>query len=222
VSGGEPTDNVIAAIDAGAQALIGPVGSDDAVAVRDEVAARGSITCSASATLPRITLEQESLSFFRTALPDDITTTYLTSIINERRDSEAPGEPWNVTIVGRTDEYGLSISNGLAATLEASGLVPTVIGYNPRRVNFAGTASQVAASAPDLMVLVTYEEGTNLVSSLLSEGLSPASMIGLDAFFAPRVADIATPGGDAAAVDGFTLLGSMGNKAFLDRLVEDD
>jgi hypothetical protein len=34
----------------------------------------------------------------------------------------------------------------------------------------------------------------------------------------PRVAaEIAAPAATHAAVDGFTLLGSMGNKAFLDR-----
>jgi branched-chain amino acid transport system substrate-binding protein len=220
--GAEPTANVQAAVDGGAQALIGPAGSDIAEAVRDEVASLGSIACSPSATLPRITRDQETMSLFRTALPDDITTTYLTSAIEARRDAAAPGAAWNVVIVARTDEYGLSISNGLAATLEASGMAPTVVGYNARRVNFAGTAEQVAAAEPDLTVLVTYDEGFNLLSSLVSEGLDPASMIGLDAFFAPRAAEIATPGGDASVVDGFTLLGSMGNKAFLDRLISDD
>jgi branched-chain amino acid transport system substrate-binding protein len=220
--GAEAVENVRAAVDGGAQSLIGPAGSDAAEAVRNEVASLGSIACSASATLPRITLEQDTMSLFRTSLPDDITTTYLTSAITARRDAEAPGAAWNVVIVGRTDEYGLSISNGLASTLQASGLVPTVIGYNARRVNFAGTAQQVAAAAPDLIVLVTYEEGGNLLSSLTQAGLEPASMIGLDAFFTPRIAAIATPGGDADAVDGFTMLGSLGNKAFLERLYEDD
>ena len=220
--GGQPVDNVRAAVDAGSQALIGPTGSDNAVQIRDEVASLGSIACSASATLPRITLEQEAMSLFRTALPDDITTTYLASAISARRDVAAPGAAWKVAIVGRSDDYGLSISSGLAATLQAAGMTPTVIGYNPRRVNFTGTAAQVVAAAPDLTVLVTYEEGGNLLSSLISSGLNPSAMVGLDAFFAPRIADIATPGADAAGTDGFTILGSMGNKAFLERLYDDD
>jgi branched-chain amino acid transport system substrate-binding protein len=220
--GGEATDNVRAAVDGGAQALIGPAGSTDADLVRDEVASLGTIACSASATLPSITRDQTSMSLFRTALPDDITTTYLTAAINARRDEAAPGSAWKVAIVGRTDDYGLSISNGLAATLEASGMVPSVVNYNARRVNFAGTADQVAAIAPDFTVLVTYEEGANLLSSLVSAGIDPASMMGLDAFFAPRIADLATPASDPSGVDGFTMLGSMGNRAFLERLVEDD
>jgi branched-chain amino acid transport system substrate-binding protein len=220
--GAEPADNVQAALDGGAQALIGPAGSDAAEAARDAVASADSIACSASATLPRVTRDQESMALFRTALPDDVTTTYLTSAVTARRDAVAPGAAWKVAVVGRTDEYGLSISNGLAVTLAAAGMEPTVIGYNPRRVNFAGTAEQVAAAAPDFTVLVTYEEGFNLLSSLVLEGLDPATMVGLDAFFAPRAADRATAGVDPEAVDGFTLLGSMGNNAFLTRLIEDD
>ena len=220
--GGEPTDNVRAAVDGGAQALIGPAGSTDADLVRDEVASLGTITCSASATLPSITRDQTPMSLFRTALPDDVTTTYLAAAITARRDEASPGSEWKVAIVGRTDDYGLSISNGLAATLEASGMVPSVVNYNPRRVNFASTADQVAAIAPDFTVLVTYEEGANLLSSLVSAGIDPASAMGLDAFFAPRIADLATPASDPSGVDGFTMLGSMGNKAFLERLVEDD
>jgi len=47
-------------------------------------------------------------------------------------------------------------------------------------------------------------------------------MIGLDAFFQPRIADLATAGTSADAVDGFQALGAMGNKAFLERLYDDD
>ena len=49
-------------------------------------------------------------------------------------------------IVGRTDEYGISITAGLAATPEAAGMAPSMIGFNPRRVTFADTAQQVVAS----------------------------------------------------------------------------
>jgi branched-chain amino acid transport system substrate-binding protein len=220
--GAEPTANAQAAIDAGAQALIGPPGSSDIIEVRDEIASLGSTACSASASLPGATLGQESLSLVRTVLPDDVTSTYLATAIIERRDETAPGAAWKVAIVARNDAYGQSIGNSLAAILQSAGLQPSVVGYNPRRVTFAGTAEEVAAIQPDLSILVTYEEGANLLSALLTAGLDPATMIGLDAFFQPRIADLATAGRDVSAVDGFQALGSMGNKAFLERLYEDD
>jgi branched-chain amino acid transport system substrate-binding protein len=221
-AGAEPTANVQAAVDGGAQALIGPSGSSDIIEVRDEIASLDSTACSASASLPSATLGQETLSLVRTVLPDDVTSTYLATAIIERRDEVAPGAAWKVAIVARSDAYGQSIGNSLAAILQSAGLEPSVVGYNPRRVTFAGTAQEVAAIQPDLSVLVTYEEGANLLSALVTAGLDPATMIGLDAFFQPRIADLATATTDASAVDGFQALGSMGNKAFLERLYEDD
>ncbi|TFH16310.1 MAG: hypothetical protein E4H05_07290, partial [Acidimicrobiales bacterium] len=89
-------------------------------------------------------------------------------------------------------------------------------------MTFTGTAEDVVAIQPDLSILVTYEEGANLLSALVTAGVDPAKMIGLDAFFQPRIADLATAGTDATAVDGFQALGAMGNRAFLQRLYDDD
>jgi branched-chain amino acid transport system substrate-binding protein len=220
--GAEPAANVQAAVEAGAQALIGPAGSSGIIEVRDEVAALGSTACSASASVPSATLGQDPLSLVRTVLPDDVTSTYLATRIIERRDEVAPGAAWKVAIVARADSYGQSVGNSLATILQSAGLQPSVVDYNPRRVEFAGIAQEVAALQPDLSILVTYEEGANLLSALVTAGLDPARMIGLDAFFQPRIAELATAGTSADAVDGFQALGAMGNKAFLERLYTDN
>ena len=100
---------------------------------------------------------------------------------------------------------------------------PSVIGYNPRRVTFTGTAQEVVALQPDLSILVTYEEGANLLSALVTAGVDPA-----DDDRPRRV----LPAADRRPGDGRNrrptqstvsrALGSMGNKAFLERLYEDD
>jgi branched-chain amino acid transport system substrate-binding protein len=221
-AGAEPADNVTAAVDGGAQALIGPAGSSGGVQVRDEVVALESTICSASATVPSLTLGQDPLALFRTAVPDDVTAAYLAGEIITRRDEVAPEAAWKVAIVARGDAYGQSVGNTLAAVLQSAGLVPTVVDYNPRRVQFSGIAAEVATLQPDVSILVTYEEGANLLSALVSAGLDPATMIGLEAFFAPRIADLATAGTESTAVDGFRMLGTMGTRAFLERLYEDD
>lgn len=221
-AGAEPAANVTAAVDGGAQALIGPAGSSGGVQVRDEVVALDSTICSASATVPSLTLGQDPLALFRTAVPDDVTAAYLAGQIINRRDDVAPEEAWKVAIVARGDAYGQSVGNTLAVVLQSAGLVPTVVDYNPRRVQFTSTAAEVAALQPDVSILVTYEEGANLLSALVGAGLDPATMIGLDAFFAPRIAELATATTDATAVDGFQMLGTMGTRAFLQRLYDDD
>lgn len=221
-AGAEPAANVTAAVDGGAQALIGPVGSSGGIEVRDAVVALDSTICSASATVPGLTLGQDPLALFRTAVPDDVTAAYLAGQIINRRDEVAPEAAWKVAIVARGDAYGQSVGNTLAAVLQSAGLAPTVVDYNPRRVQFTGTAAEVAALQPDVSILVTYEEAANLLSALVSAGLDPATMIGLDAFFAPRIAERSTAATEATAVDGFQMIGTMGTRAFLQRLYEDD
>ena len=209
------------AIDAGARVLIGPAGSTSAAELLPELQRLNTVTCTASATLPGLTYGQQQPALFRTAVPDDVMVAYLAQKIIERRDEAAPGAPWKVAIVARSDDYGLSVGNGLAAVLQAAGLAPSVVGYNARRVTFEETAERVAAVAPDASVLISLEEGANLLRSLIAAGLEPATMIGLDGFFAPRIAQSAG-GDDPTSTDGFTVLATTGDRAFLERLTSDD
>lgn len=209
------------AMDAGARVLIGPAGSASAAELLPELQRLNTVSCTASATLPGLTYGQEQPALFRTAVPDDVMIAYLAEKIIERRDETAPGAAWKVAIVARSDEYGLSVGNGLAVVLQAAGLAPAVVGYNSRRVTFAETAGQVAAIGPDVSILISFEEGANLLGSLISAGVDPATMIGLDGFFAPRIGIVAG-GNDPTTVDGFTVLGTTGDRAFLERLITDD
>jgi hypothetical protein len=146
---GNEAEVVPAAVDGGADALIGPTGSTDALAYLDAVTASRSISCSATASAPGLTDSQESFGLFRTALPDEVVVSYLADVIEARRDADAEGAASRVAIVARSDDYGLSVGNGLAATLEALGFEPTVVDYAARRVNFVGTADAVTSLAPD-------------------------------------------------------------------------
>ena len=220
--GGSTADAVRTAIDAGAQVLVGPAGSNDAAQVRSELQQAGAIACSASASVPGLAADQAQFGLFRTALPDDVVVSYLADAIVARRDEQAPDAAWKIAIVARSDDYGLSVGNALAASLESRGLDPSVIGYRPQRVLFVGLGSEVTTSTPDLTVIVSYEEGAAIVTELTRSGLDPATMVGLDSFLRPRIATIAAPDGDATAIDGLTMIGTTGNRAFLQRLIADD
>lgn len=209
------------AVDAGARVLIGPAGSASAVELLPELQRLNTVACTASATLPGLTYGQTQPALFRTAVPDDVMVAYLAQKIIERRDDQAPGTAWKVAIVARSDDYGLSVGNGLASVLQAGGLTPSVVGYNSRRVTFEETAAQVAAIGADVTILISFEEGANLLMSLLSAGIDPTTMVGLDGFFAPRIGTMAG-GSNPASVDGFTVLGTTGDRAFLERLIADD
>ncbi len=97
-----------------------------------------------------------------------------------------------------------------------------MVDYNPRRVLFTGLAPEVTDLDPDLTVIVSYEEGASIVTELVRGGLDPTTMIGLDAFMQPNIATTSAPDGDVDLVDGFTVLGATGDRAFFQRLIEDD
>jgi branched-chain amino acid transport system substrate-binding protein len=207
--------------DRGAGVFAGPVASSSAPAMLEELTARGSLACSASASLPSVTYGQEELALFRTVIPDDVFVGQLAEKIVERRDEVAPGAGWTINIVARDDDYGQTVGGGLASALEAQGLAPNVVSYHPYTVIFTDTAAAVAARPAELTVLVSYEEGPRLLRALVDAGVAANTMVGLDGFFVPRLPEI-TDAGNPGTVEGFTVMGSPGDRAFLERLVADD
>ena len=70
--------------------LIGPSGSADAQAAIPELARLSTLACTASATLPNLTVGDATQSLFRTVVSDDILTAWLSEQITERRDTRLP------------------------------------------------------------------------------------------------------------------------------------
>jgi branched-chain amino acid transport system substrate-binding protein len=202
--------------------VLGPVSSDSAAASLDPLAETGMIACSASATAPDLsTLDTEGV-LFRTAISDAVTVAFVAEQLAARQAAAAlpEGETFDVVIVARTDDYGLQVGNGLAATLLAQGIGADVIGYNPRRVVFSEEAAEVASRDADAVVLVSYAESVRLIESLIAAGVPADRLVGLDGSFDPRLASRSVPS-DPTAVDGMQVIGTTGGRAFLDRLVAD-
>ena len=214
--------NVRGAVQDGARALIGPAGSSSAALVRPELSRNDTVGCSASATLPGLTAGQEETFLFRTAISDEVTIAYIAERLGERQEAAETDDPWNVAVVARLDDYGIAVGAGLANSLIARGMDAELVGYHPRRVIFDDTAAEVAALDPDVTILVSYEEGPRLLSALLDEGMDPTTMVGLDGFLVPRLASMTAGVGNESALDGFTVLASVGDNAFLQRLFADD
>jgi branched-chain amino acid transport system substrate-binding protein len=220
----EPPDGDVAAavneaLDQGANGILGPVGSTSARAALPTLGERGSIACSGSATAPDLTADSTGV-FFRTAISDSVTVQFVADQLTDRREAAglAEGEEYRVTIVARDDDYGIQAGNGLASALLARGINANVSSYPSRRVIFTEEAADVAASNPDAVVMVSYAESQRLISDLLSAGVAATTLIGLDGSFDPRLAEASVPT-DPTAVDGLEVIGTTGNRAFIDRLV---
>lgn len=219
----EPGSTVVEALGDGVgdRPLIGPAGSTSALLLKPELPRLGTTACSASATLAGLTEGQDTPLLFRTVVGDDVMVARVADLVAERRAAAGADQPFPVAVVHRGDEYGTSVAAGLTAGLSARGIDAAVTAYHPFRVAFGDLAAQVAASAPKLTVLVSYEEGPLLLGALLRNRMDPATVIGLDGFLVPRLGEVVAPA-DPTTVDGFTAVGTGGDRAFLDRLAQED
>jgi branched-chain amino acid transport system substrate-binding protein len=219
----EPADGNIAAavndlLDQGANIILGPVGSTAAKAALAPLAARGAVACSASATTPELTTLDTTNSFYRTAMSDSYTVQFVADELTKARDAAAlpEGQMYKVSILARGDDYGINVGNGLTATLLARGIDASVLSYNPRRVTFQAEAATIAAQNPDIVVLVAYGEAPRQIDSLVAAGVPASKIAGLDGLFNPLLAQRSFT--DPAEADGLRVLGSTGDRAFIDRL----
>ncbi|MFT3855815.1 MAG: peptidoglycan-binding protein [Ilumatobacteraceae bacterium] len=201
----------------GADALLGPIGSTDAIAAIPAIAGAHSLACSASATLPDLNPSPPQAQLYRTALPDQYTTDQVVQQVLEQRNRVGADAPWKVAIVARGDDYGYSVGGGVAALLQAQGIETTVINYLPTQTSLADQAHAAAAFAPNNIVAITYTEAPRLLDQLVLDGVAASSIIGLDAMFAPSLAQQTFPD-DPAKLDGMTVVGVTGDRAFLSRL----
>jgi branched-chain amino acid transport system substrate-binding protein len=204
-------------VSGGANAIIGPVSSTDAKAAIPAVAGAKTMACSGSATVPDLNTNPPQAAFYRTALPDYRTADFVASQILAQRDAKAPGQPWKVAIVARGDAYGMSVSGGLATLLDSQGVSTSVITYLPDQTSLGQPAADAAALAPNTVVAVTYEEAPRLVDQLVQAGIPAPSIIGLDAMFVPNFAQMTFPS-DPNRLNGMTVIGVTGDRAFLRRL----
>ena len=217
---GDTAAAVTSLIDEGAHMILGPISSTGSAAALQPLADSGAYACSASATSPQLSALDEAGVFFRTAMPDSVTMNYVADTISADAEAAAlpEGQAYKVSIVTRNDDYGVNVGNGLASALIARGMTVDVVSYSPRQVIFTAEAAKVTAANPDAVVMVSYAEGVRLVDTLLGAGVPAAKLIGLDGLFSPDLADRAS-NTDPARADGLRVIGSTGDRAFLDRML---
>ena len=178
----EPIATTIASlVEQGANAILGPVGSATAVEVAAIAREQQLLACLASATAASVTYEGTAASFFRTAMRDhDTAVVVADEIMDVDGDEEDVEPPRNIVILGRDDVYGVELTGDLSAQLTARGATVDTIQYPSRRVEFAEEVEAVMAADPDVLVLVSFAEGVDLLTELAAAGYPMAQVVGLD------------------------------------------
>ncbi|MDN5917849.1 MAG: ABC transporter substrate-binding protein [Pseudonocardia sp.] len=208
----QSADRVLAS---GVDALIGAAASGQSLAIIDRVTGAKVVQCSGSNTAPNFTDYQDQGFYFRTAPSDALQGPVLANtIISDGRS--------NVAIVARADDYGVGLAKATSQALqEAGATVALNETYDPQTQNFDATVQAVQGARPDAVVVIAFEEGTQLIQGLIEAGLGPdaVGVYGADGLRSEELPGLVAPN-DPAVLAGMkgTAPASAANAEFIANL----
>ncbi|WP_017591270.1 ABC transporter substrate-binding protein [Nocardiopsis potens] len=161
-------------IDGGANVIIGAAASGMTQAIMDNVTSNEVVQCSGSNTAPGLAEEDESGYYWRTAPSDLLQGPVLAEKI-------ASDGHQSVAITYRADDYGEGLANATADALEENGIsVDYNEGYDPNAPNFDAVVGEIANAQSDAVVMVSFEEGVQIITGLIEEGVNADQMYATD------------------------------------------
>jgi ABC-type branched-subunit amino acid transport system substrate-binding protein len=148
--------------------ILGASASDVSNNVIDTITGSCTIMMSPSNTGPDFTVWDDDDLYFRTAASDLLQGQILADIaIDEGAQT--------MVLMARQDPYGEGLSGAAATRFEDSGgeVLDTII-YDPEATDFSAEVDQVVAAEADAFVLVSFDEGGQIMTDALEAGLEVA------------------------------------------------
>ncbi|WP_199432789.1 ABC transporter substrate-binding protein [Qaidamihabitans albus] len=210
----QSADRVLAS---GVDAVIGAAASGMSLAFIDKVTGSGVVQCSGSNTAPTFTDYDDGGFYFRTAPSDALQGPVLSKVVREDGHNR-------VAIVARADDYGKGLMESTKKALEADGAeVVLSQTYDAEATNFDQLAQQVKNSNPDAAVVVAFEEGTQILQSMIEAGAGPQQIgvYGADGLRSEELASLVAPN-DPSRISGMkgTAPASGSNEEYVKQLKE--
>jgi branched-chain amino acid transport system substrate-binding protein len=135
--------------------------------VIDKITAAGVVQFSPANTSLKLVDYPDHSLYFRDAPPDDLQGNVIAQLVADDGNSSA-------YILALDDAYGTSLAGVIQAGLEAAGV--EVLGskiYDPKATSFDAEVDEVAAADPDAIILITFDEGSRLLKTLVEKGIGP-------------------------------------------------
>jgi len=154
---------------ADADTIIGAAASGVSITVIDKITGAGVVHFSPANTAAGFDSDEidPNRLYFRTAPSDVLQGEILANLI------VADGFD-NVAVMGRQDFYGEGLSRRVEEVLgEKGATVSEFVLYSADAQNFTAEVNKVAASKPDAIVLVTFNEITKMIPQLIAKGIGP-------------------------------------------------
>ena len=194
--------------------IIGAAASGVSLSVIDKITGAGVVHFSPANTAAAFDTYDDKGLYFRTAPSDRLQGQVLGNMAVEDGHT-------NVAIMARQDAYGEGLAEQTRTTLEEKGAtVSEFILYSADAQNFTAEVNQVAASQPDAIVLIAFNETTKIIPQLISKGVGPQDV---QLYFVDgNMADYSSENFDLEGVKGtFPAPGEV-DETFNDRLLEID
>ena len=150
-----------------ADVIIGAAASTITLAVIDKFVSAGVVEISGSNTSPALDTYDDKGLYFRTAPSDLLQGAVLGNLV------VSDGYK-NVAILARQDSYGEGLADQTEKTIkEQGGNVSTKTLYSADATNYTAEVNKVAATKPDALVLISFEEAKKILPVLISKGIGP-------------------------------------------------
>jgi len=162
--GGEQTDKLL---NAGADVIVGAASSSVSLSVIDKITGAGKVMFSPANTSPAFDTYNDKDLYFRTAPSDVFQGEVLANLVVEDGFN-------NVAILARQDSYGEGLSKRLEEVLKEKGATIAAYElYSADATNYTAEVNKIAASKPDALALISFEEAVKILPQLVSKGVGP-------------------------------------------------
>jgi ABC-type branched-subunit amino acid transport system substrate-binding protein len=168
--------------------------------------------CSGSNTSPAFADQDNNAFYYRTVPGDEAVSPVIADQV------VADGHA-NVAVVNRNDDYGIALGELIDEGLQAANVESQLISYDPEAASFDAEVEEIVGASPDAVVLVSFDEGGQIIAGLLERGLTPDQMYGSDGVFGPTLPGLVSES-DPNIIDGMSVIGAAGDEEFNNRIAE--
>ncbi|HSE08940.1 MAG TPA: ABC transporter substrate-binding protein [Nocardioidaceae bacterium] len=200
-------------LNAKADVIVGAAASGVSVSVIDKITGAGVVQFSPANTAAGFDTYEDNGLYFRTAPSDVLQGEILANLVLEDGHD-------NVAIMGRQDFYGEGLSERVQEVVEErGGTVSEFVLYAADAQNYTAEVAKVAASKPDALVLVAFNETTKIIPQLIAKGIGPQD---IQIYFVDgNLADYSSESFDLAGVKATAPGAAEPDPEFIARLKED-
>ena len=170
-SGDTETDIASQTVDShlqkGVQAIIGAASSGVTFTVIDKITSNGVLQISPANTAPSLTDYPDNGLYFRTAPSDALQgAVQAGNAIDNGFTSGAT--------IARKDPYGEGLQNAFIAEFEAGGgTITESLTYDPTAASFEAEVAKIAATNPEFVQVVGFDESVKLIQEMIKQGIGP-------------------------------------------------